>query len=216
MKKQKGLLIVISGPSGAGKGTICKKLLKKNKNLYLSISMTSRSPRGKEINGKDYYFVSKEEFEDRIKNNKFLEHAIVHDEKYYGTPKDKVEEMLDKGKDVILEIDIQGALKVKEKYPEGIFIFLMPPSMRELRNRLVKRHTETKDKIIERFTKAYQEMNERTKYHYVVINDKVNYAINKILAIIESEKCRVDRIEDVDLNNREELIHELIINKKIK
>lgn len=213
MKKTKGLLIVISGPSGAGKGTICKEILKKNKNLFLSISMTSRAPRGKEKNGKEYYFVTKEEFEKRIEEDNFLEYANVFDEKYYGTPKDKVLEMLDLGKDVILEIDIQGALKVKEKYPEGIFIFIMPPSMKILRDRLVKRKTESKDKIIERFKKAYQEMNERTKYNYVVINDKLKVAVKKTLAIIESEKCRVDRIEDVDLNNKEELIHELLTKK---
>lgn len=205
------MLIVISGPSGAGKGTICEKIFHENKNLYFSISMTTRLPRENETDGKDYYFVTKEEFENRINENKFLEYAVVHNNQYYGTPKDKVEEMLNEGKDVILEIDIQGALKVKEKYKEGIFIFIMPPSMRILKDRLVKRNTETKDKIIERFKTAYQEMNEKSKYNYVVVNDEIDDAVKKTLAIILSEKCRVDRIDDVDLNNKEELIHELLM-----
>lgn len=215
MKKNNGLLIVISGPSGAGKGTICSGLLSKDKNLHLSVSMTTRNPRGSEIDGVDYFFTSKEEFEEKIKNNEFLEYAVVHNGNYYGTPKSRVEEMLSVGKDVILEIDIQGALQVKENYEEGIFIFIMPPSMKILRDRLVKRGTESKEKIIERFTTAYKEMNEITKYNYVVVNDDVDLAIKKVESIILSEKCRVDRIEEVDLNNKEELIHELIVNDNI-
>lgn len=215
MKKQKGLLIVISGPSGAGKGTICQELLNRNDNLYLSISMTTRLPRGNEKDGVEYYFVTEEEFQKRINEGQFLEYASVHNNKYYGTPKDKVIDMLDRGYDVILEIDIQGALKVKETYSEGIFIFIMPPTMRELRDRLVKRGTESKEKIIERFTTAYKEVNEKTKYNYVVINDEVLNAVEKVEAIMLSEKCRVDRIEDVDLNNKEELIHELLINENL-
>lgn len=215
MKKQKGLLIVISGPSGAGKGTICQELLNRNDNLYLSISMTTRLPRGNEKDGVEYYFVTEEEFQKRINEGQFLEYALVHNNKYYGTPKDKVVDMLNKGYDVILEIDIQGALKVKETYGEGIFIFIMPPTMRELRDRLVKRGTESKEKIIERFTTAYKEVNEKTKYNYVVINDEVLNAVEKVEAIMLSEKCRVDRIEDVDLNNKEELIHELLINENL-
>lgn len=215
MKSHKGLLIVISGPSGAGKGTICQKLLEQNNNLYLSVSATTRSPRVGEKDGVDYYFLTKEDFEHKIDNGNFLEYAQVYKGCYYGTPKDKVTDMLNKGYDVILEIDIQGALQVKENYPEGIFIFVMPPTMRDLRDRLVARKTETKEKIIERFTKAYKEVNEKAKYNYVVINDIVENAVQKVEAIMLSEKCRVDRIEDVDLNNREELIHELLINENI-
>ncbi len=215
MKSHKGLLIVISGPSGAGKGTICQKLLEKNNNLYLSVSATTRSPRVGEKDGVDYYFLTKEDFEHKINNGNFLEYAQVYKGCYYGTPKDKVTDMLNKGYDVILEIDIQGALQVKENYPEGIFIFVMPPTMRDLRDRLVARKTETKEKIIERFTRAYKEVNEKAKYNYVVINDIVENAVQKVEAIMLSEKCRVDRIEDVDLNNREELIHELLINENI-
>lgn len=212
-KKKNGSLIIISGPSGAGKGTICNALLKEDNNLSISISMTTREKRASEIDGKDYYFVTKKEFEDNIKKGNFLEYAKVHGDNYYGTPKDKVYELLASGKDVILEIDIQGALKVKEKMAEGIFIFIMPPSMKELRDRLVKRNTESKDKIIERFRNAYKEINEITKYNYVVINDEVENAVEKVKAIILAEKCRVDRIEDFDLNNQEELIHELLIQE---
>lgn len=215
MKSHEGLLIVISGPSGAGKGTICQKLLEQNNNLYLSVSATTRNPRDGEKDGVDYYFLTKKDFERKIDNGNFLEYAQVYKGCYYGTPKDKVTDMLNKGYDVILEIDIQGALQVKENYPEGIFIFVMPPTMRDLRDRLVARKTETKEKIIERFTKAYKEVNEKAKYNYVVINDIVENAVQKVEAIMLSEKCRVDRIEDVDLNNREELIHELLINENI-
>lgn len=211
-KKVTGTLIVISAPSGAGKGTICRELLKRNDNLFLSISMTTRSPRVGEKDGVDYYFVTKEEFERRIKDNQLLEYAIVHNENYYGTPKDKVEEYLSKGMDVILEIDIQGALQINEIMPEGVFIFVMPPSMEILKERLIQRNTETKEQLVERFRKAYQEINEVSKYNYVVINDDVDLAVKKIESILMAEKCRVDRIEDVDLNNKEELIHELLIS----
>lgn len=211
--KKRGILIVISGPSGAGKGTICSKLLESNKNIWLSTSMTTRDPRGKEQNGVEYYFVSKEEFEERIKNDQFLEYATVHNGKYYGTPKDKIEEKLSKGYDVILEIDIQGALKIQERISDALFIFIMPPTMDILKDRLIKRNTESEDKIVERFKTAYQEINEVTKYNYVVINDKVDNATKKVEAIILAEKCRVDRIEEVDLYNNEELIHESLIEK---
>lgn len=209
-RKKNGTLIVLSGPSGAGKGTICNELLKQVDTLNLSISMTTRSPRGNEVDGKDYYFVTKEQFEEDIAKGNFLEYAKVYNDNYYGTPKNKVEEILSSGRDIILEIDIQGALEVKEKMKEGIFIFIMPPSMRELKDRLVKRNTESKDKIIERFKNAYKEINEVTKYNYIVINDEVQNAVDKVKAIILAEKCRVDRIEDFELNNEEELLHELL------
>lgn len=212
--KKTGTLIVISAPSGAGKGTICRELLKRNDNLCMSISMTTRSPREREENGVDYYFVSKEEFEKRISEGKFLEYAKVHNDNYYGTPKDKVDEWLKEEKDVILEIDIQGALEINDKVKEAIFIFIMPPSMRILKQRLIRRNTETKEQLIERFKTAYKEINEVSKYNYVVINDDINLAVKKIESILTAEKCRVDRIEEVDLNNKEELIHELLIDMK--
>ena len=210
-KKTRGNLIVISGPSGCGKGTICEKVLQENNNIMLSVSMTTRKPRAKDQDGVDYYFVSKEEFEKRIKDNKFLEFAKVHNDNYYGTPKDKVEEALEKGVDVILEIDIQGAKLVNELMKEVIFIFIMPPNMRELKRRLIARNTETKEQIVERFKKAYQEINEVSKYNYIVINDDLELAVKKVESILLSERCRVDRIDDIDLNNKEELLHELLM-----
>lgn len=213
-EKSKGLLIVVSGPSGAGKGTICNKLIEEMDNIKLSISMTSRNPRGQEINGKDYYFVTKEEFEEKIKNDEFLEYAIVHHNNYYGTPKANIEEELKSGKNVILEIDIQGAIKVKEKVKEAIFIFIMPPSMKILKERLIKRNTETKEKVFERFKTAYKEINDYKKYNYIVVNDEIETAVNKVKSIILAEKCRVDRIEDIYLNTEEEFIHEKLIDKE--
>ena len=209
-KKIKGDLIIISGPSGCGKGTICSELIKNGDNIIISTSATTRKPRTGEVDGVDYFFITKEEFEEKIKNNEFLEFAKVHHDNYYGTLKEKVLSNIDKGIDVILEIDIEGALQINNTMPEGIFIFIMPPSMKELKRRLIKRNTETKEQIVDRFKKAYQEINEVSKYNYVVINDEITTAVNKIKSIIQAEKCRVDRIEDFDLNTKEELIHELL------
>ena len=206
-----GTLIVISAPSGAGKGTVINKLLEKNDNLWLSVSATSRSPRDNDKEGETYYFYSKEEFEDRIKEGYFLEYA-EYAGNYYGTPKEFIGSKLDNGIDVILEIEIQGAMQIKELVPEALFIFIMPPTLEELKRRLVGRNTDSKDKIIERFKIAYKEINEVSKYNNVVVNDEVDNAVSKIEAIIKAEKCRVDRIEEVLLNNDEEYIHELLVD----
>lgn len=203
----RGLLIVISGPSGAGKGTICKQLLENNKELKLSVSATTRSPRAGEVDGVNYYFITKEEFEHKIECGDFLEHAQVYDN-YYGTPKSNVEEMLEKGMDVILEIDIQGALKVKENFEEGIFIFILPPSMEELKQRIIKRGSETEESLMKRFKSAYKEINFVSKYNYAVVNDEVELAVEKLEAIICAEKCRVDRIKHSILDSKEGFIHE--------
>ena len=168
-----------------------------------------------EQNGKEYFFVSTEEFEERIKNDQFLEYAIVHSGKYYGTPKDKIYDKLNSGKDVILEIDIQGALEVQQKISDALFIFIMPPSMKILKERLTNRGTESEDKVLERFKTAYKEINEYTKYNYVVVNDEVESAVEKVEAIIKAEKCRVDRIEEVFLNNPEEQLHESLVDKDL-
>lgn len=211
----KGLLIVVSGPSGAGKDTICQKLIKENSNIWMSVSMTTRKPRPLEKDGVDYFFVSSEEFENKINDNTFLEYASYNDN-YYGTPKDKVEEKLNEGKDVILVIDINGAINIKKIIPSALFIFIMPPDMETLKNRLIGRKTESKDKVVQRFITAYNEVNNYKKYNYVVVNDKIEDAVNKVKSIIQSEKCRVDRIEDIYLGNKEELIHEILIDKNFE
>lgn len=203
---------MVSGPSGAGKGTIISQLLTQVDNVWLSISMTSRAVRSNDIPNETYFFVSRDEFEKRIEDGVFLEYA-EYNGNYYGTPKDKINEKLNEGKDVILEIEIQGALKVKELVPDAIFIFIMPPSMRELKRRLISRGTDKIDKILMRFQTAYQEINEVTKYNYVVVNDYIDKAVSKVQAILLSERCRVDRIEEVYLNNMEEEIHELLVDK---
>ena len=211
--KNKGTLMVISGPSGCGKDTVIKEVLKNNNNLWISISCTSRPPREGEIHGKDYFFLTREEFEKKIKTNDLLEYA-EYAGNYYGTPKSEIQQKLDSGIDVVLIIEIQGALKIKEILPETLFIFIMPPSMKELKIRLLGRNTETKEKAIERFKTAYKEINEVTKYNYVIVNDEIEVAANKINSIITAEKCRVDRIEEVYLNNPEEEIHELLLEDK--
>ena len=211
-KRVKGDLIVISGPSGCGKDTICSEIFKIRKNIVKSISMTTRSMRDGEVNNKDYYFVTKEEFEEKIKSDELLEYAIVHEKDYYGTPKNKVLETLESGLDIVLIIDIQGALQIKEKYPEAVFIFIMPPSMKELKNRLISRKSETKESMLRRFKSMYKEVNEINKYNYVVVNDNLADSVKTVDAIIESQKSRVDRIEELDINSIEEAIHEELVD----
>jgi guanylate kinase len=203
---QKGLLVVISGPSGAGKGTICKALLEEN-DFWLSVSATTRQPRKSEVDGVNYYFLSKEDFEERISKNDFLEYAEVYGN-YYGTPKSKALEAIDNGNDVILEIDIQGALKVKESYPEGVFIFILPPSMEELKKRIINRGSETPESLMTRFKSAYKEINYVSKYNYAVVNDTVEEAVKKIHGIMVAERCRVDRVKGKILDSKEGIIHE--------
>ena len=208
--KTRGQLVIVSGPSGCGKDTVVKEVLRTNKDTWLSISCTSRNPRPGEVDGKDYYFLTKDQFIEKIDQGNFLEFA-EYAGNYYGTPKDVIESKLEAGIDVILVIEIQGALKVKEKLPETIFIFILPPSMRELKRRLDGRNTETKEAMFKRFQTAYQEINTVNKYNYVVINEVVEEAAEKINAILLSEKSRVDRIEETFLNSLEEEIHEILV-----
>lgn len=211
-KKIKGDLIVVSGPSGCGKDTICSEILKRRENIKMSISMTTREKRENEKDNVDYYFVSKEQFENSIKNDDLLEYAIVHERDYYGTPKSNLFDTLNKGIDVILVIDIQGALQIKDKYPEAIFIFILPPSMKELKRRLIKRGSETKESLLRRFKSIYKEINVISKYNYVVVNDELEDAVGKTISILDSQKCRVDRIEELDINSIEEVMHEDLVD----
>ncbi|NLC95322.1 MAG: guanylate kinase [Bacilli bacterium] len=190
---ERGLLIVISGPSGVGKGTVRKALFELGKhNLEYSVSMTTRPPREGEKDGVDYYFVSREEFEQRIKEGKFLEYAEFVGN-YYGTPLDYVEESLAKGKEVVLEIEVQGALQVREKMPDAVFIFIAPPSRQALRERLMKRATEPEEVINQRMEKAEREIHMAYKYDYIVVNDTVENAADRIMAIIRAEHARTER-----------------------
>jgi guanylate kinase len=208
----RGSLVIISGPSGAGKDTIVNNLKNYNPNIWVSISCTTRKPRGTEQDGIDYFFLDKETFVEKINNHEFLEYASYNGN-YYGTPIAPIKDKLDMGIDVILIIDVQGALFLKQKLKDAIFIFIMPPSLEELKKRLSNRKTEDESKILERFKIAYNEINEVTKYNYVVVNDEINAATLKVNAILISTKCRVDRIEELYISNAEEIIHESLIDK---
>lgn len=191
--RERGLLIVLSGPSGVGKGTVCAALRKRSSNLVYSISATTRKPRRNEVDGVHYFFKERAEFEKMIEENAFLEWAEYMGN-YYGTPRKFVEDTLAAGRDVLLEIEVQGALQVKKKFPEGVFIFLAPPSMHELKQRIAMRGTETEEAMTGRLTVAEKEMALVHEYDYSVVNDRVDLACKRILSIVEAEHCRVDRL----------------------
>lgn len=190
-----GVLIVLSGPSGVGKGTVCKALRQRqhHKELVYSISATTRGPRQGEIDGLNYFFKTRQQFQDLVEQNQMLEWAeyVGH---YYGTPRKFVEDSIRQGKDVILEIEVQGALKVKEQYDEGIFIFLLPPSLEVLKERITTRGTESEESIRERMAAALDELRMLDHYDYAIVNDEVALACERIEAILTAEHCKRERV----------------------
>jgi len=194
LNDEKGILFILSGPSGVGKGTVRKNLFEQVTELKYSISMTTREKRPGEVDGVDYFYKTKEAFEKLIEQNQLLEYA-KYVNNYYGTPRDYVERTLEAGYDVFLEIEVQGALQVKKSFPEGVFIFLFPPSLEELKNRIVMRGTESNELVLNRLKEARKEIEMMDSYDYVVVNDQVNHAVAKIQSIIQSEHLKRERIE---------------------
>ena len=201
---REGILVVISGFAGTGKGTVVKGLIEKYDQYALSVSMTTRNPRPGEVDGQSYFFVTKDKFEQTIADEGLVEYACYCDN-YYGTPKAYVDEMLSKGKDVILEIEIQGALKIKEKFPTALLLFIMPPSAVELKNRLVGRGTETPEVVDKRMRRACEESEGIEKYDYIVINDEVDKCVANTHSIIEAAHCKPLRNENFINQIRKEL-----------
>lgn len=193
----KGFLVIISAPSGAGKTTICRQLLKRNPDLIYSISVTTRKPRGKEKNGKSYFFITEEQFKERIEQDYFAEWAIVHGN-YYGTPKNFVDEQINRGKLVICDIDVQGGEKIINVYPNAVKIFILPPGWDELESRLRSRRTDSEQVIQKRLNNAKKELKHISHYEYLVINDDLVSTVQKIEKIIEVEKSSIERIADLE------------------
>ncbi len=190
---ERGLLIVFSGPSGVGKGTVRAKIFEQENNFKYSVSMTTRKQRPGEVDGKDYYFRTREEFEELIRKGEMLEYA-EYVGNYYGTPLTYVNQTLDEGKDIFLEIEVQGALQVKQKKPDAVFVFLTPPDLEELRERLVGRGTDSNEVIANRLAKAKEEIRLMSEYDYAVVNDEVELAAERVRMIIDAEHFRVDRV----------------------
>lgn len=195
MVKRKGLLLVVSGPSGAGKGTICKEVLERNKDVKLSVSATTRKPREGEVEGINYFFLDKEDFKNKINEGEFLEYAEIYGN-YYGTPKSAIMQSLENGQDVILEIEMQGAKQVKEVYSQGVFIFVLPPSLKELNSRLVGRGTESEEEIERRFSCAFEEIQKINDYDYFIVNKDVELSVNELEDIISAERNKVTRYKE--------------------
>ena len=210
MNNKKGILIVLSGPSGSGKGTICSELTRYKKNLHISISATSRTPRFEDIEGKSYYFKTVQEFEDMIKNDELLE-WVKYCDNYYGTPKKNIDSKLEQEIDVILEIEVNGALSVKKKYPDSVLIFIVPPRYEDLIKRLRGRGTENEEVIFKRIEKATIEIQSIEYYDYLVVNDTIENAVSQVLAIIDSEKKKVSR-NKYEINKFVENLKEAKIN----
>ncbi|NGP44309.1 guanylate kinase [Bacillaceae bacterium SIJ1] len=194
--KEKGLLLVLSGPSGVGKGTVRKALFERQTSLQYSISMTTRAPRVGEVEGVDYFFKTRDEFEQLIKEDRLLEWA-EYAGNYYGTPIDYVNDTLNRGQDVFLEIEVKGAMQVKKAFPEGVFLFLAPPSLAELRSRILGRGTEDEATITRRLEAAREEIELMDEYDYVVVNDHIEKACSRVEAIVTAEHCKRSRVASV-------------------
>lgn len=194
---RQGLLIVMSGPSGVGKGTLIDLLMERNSNVKLSVSATTRNPREGEVDGADYYFVDRDKFESMIENGEFIEYTQFFNAHYYGTPRAMVEEELENGNDIMLEIDVKGAMRIKEAYPNAVLVFIVPPSKSELKTRLIGRGTEDIATIERRFAGANQEFPYMEKYDYIVVNDVLDMALRCIESIITAEKCKAFRCSEV-------------------
>ena len=192
-QKQQGLLLVFSGPSGVGKGTVAKALMERNPNIGFSVSCTTRAPRPGEVDGLHYFFKTQEEFQQLIEQDAFLEYTEVFGSNYYGTPRDYVEQKLQTGADVLLDIDVQGAKKVKAACPDAVMIFLAPPSMGALKSRLVGRGTETAEAVERRFKTAYGELAHIKDYDYIIVNDVLDMAVKQAEQVIAAERLRVSR-----------------------
>ncbi|MBQ1943240.1 MAG: guanylate kinase [Clostridia bacterium] len=190
--KENGLLLILSGPSGVGKGTVVDELIRRNENITVSVSMTTRAPRAGEVEGESYYFVTREDFLSRMAKGELLEYSN-HFENYYGTPKAPVSKAMSSGKDVILEIDVNGAFAVKEKMPDSVLIMIAPPSLSDLRDRLKGRNTETAEVIEERIGRAKFELGKAHRYDYVVINDDIEEATIAVETIIAAERLKTSR-----------------------
>ena len=191
-----GLLLVVSGPSGAGKSTVCERLKQKHSDMALSISATTRAPRHTECEGVNYYFKTDEQFDEMIRSDELLEYAQIYGNRY-GTPSFYVNEQVSQGRDVLLEIEMQGALQVKGKRPDGVFIFVVPPDMYELRERIIGRGSETPETLRERFFSAYTELQYWDHYDYIVVNDDLESAVGRIEAIMAAERCRAERNKEM-------------------
>lgn len=192
MKKKKGILFIISAPSGSGKTTLCTKLVESVDSLYRSISMTTRAPRPGEKDGKDYIFIEKPEFIKRQKKNEFLEWAKVFGE-YYGTPKKHILHMIKRGSDVLLSIDVQGAMKIRRLKLDAVYIFILPPSLEMLKERLINRSTDSKEAIRQRLNVARKEVAYSQKYNYVVVNNRLESALDNLRAVIIAERSKTGR-----------------------
>ena len=208
-KKDKGILLVVSGPSGAGKGTICAAIRKVFQKLNYSISMTTRAPRKGEVEGTSYFFRTNEEFEKLIKEDAFLEYARVYDH-YYGTPKKYALDKIENGESVLLEIDIQGAMQVKQRYPQGVFVYVVPPSLDVLSARIHGRGTDSEEVIQKRLAKITDELAMAHKYDYIIVNDVLEDAVHKVCSILEAESCKLSRNE-----GQGEVIFNQYINKEV-